>query len=114
MQIPSQMRALEAASQGVANLKLVSTRSVPWPPPAAAASDVLVKIEYTALNPVDWCAAGLQHLPGVVTDDWGAVPPQCDGQRPCGVRKGRTAPSMGPEEAVLVPGAWSRCPRCVV
>jgi len=66
MQIPTQMRAMESASKGMANLKPVATRSVPWPPPTADSSDVLVKVEYTALNPIDWYALrGVNnwHLP---------------------------------------------------
>lgn len=103
MQMPSRMRALEAASQGVANLKLVTTRSVPWPAPAADASDVLVKIEYTALNPVDWCAAVTLHLQGVVVQCLGVLSRQCDRQWPRGLGAGRSAPSRGPYQALLTP-----------
>lgn len=41
---------------GLKSLHPVSGRSVPWPAPEADSNDVLIKIEYTALNPIDWHA----------------------------------------------------------
>eukprot|EP00892_Ulva_mutabilis_P011848 jgi/Ulvmu1/9035/UM005_0127.1 len=54
MPVPTTMRAMEVSAPGLKNMHLVSTRSVPWPAPSTDSKDVLVKIEYTALNPVDW------------------------------------------------------------